>query len=110
MRHSGLTNPLNACEAEHEDSRTYGNPTQSASFRADVNKIGSSSLLVIQVHGSKIAPSEERVANGKILVNQWRNEHSCRDELSHHLVFTKSDEEPQNRDEVWDALDHYQAA
>ena len=41
-----------------------------------------------------MAPSEERVANGKILVNQWRNEHSFRDELSHHLVFTKNDEEP----------------
>jgi hypothetical protein len=39
-------------------------------------------------------PSEERVANGKILVNQWRNEHSFRDELSHPLVFTKNDEEP----------------
>jgi hypothetical protein len=30
---------------------------------------GSSSLLVIQVHGSKITTSEERVANWKILVN-----------------------------------------
>ena len=40
---------------------------------------GSSSLLVIQVHGSKIATSEERMANWEILVNQWRNEHSCRD-------------------------------
>jgi hypothetical protein len=30
---------------------------------------GSSALLVIQVHGSKMATSEERVANGKILVN-----------------------------------------
>jgi hypothetical protein len=49
---------------------------------------------VIQVHGSKIATSEERVANWKILVNQWRNEHSFRHELSHHLVFTKNDEEP----------------
>jgi hypothetical protein len=56
--------------------------------------VGSSALLVIQVYGSQIAPSEERVANGKILVNQWRNEHSLRDELSHHLVFTKNDEEP----------------
>ena len=27
-------------------------------------------------------------------MNQWRNEHSFRDELSHHLVFTKNDEEP----------------
>jgi hypothetical protein len=36
--------------------------------------IGSSSLLVIQVHGSKIATSEERVADWKILVNQGRNE------------------------------------
>jgi hypothetical protein len=40
---------------------------------------GSSSLLVIQVHGRKIATSEERVADWKILVNQWRNEHSLRD-------------------------------
>ena len=31
------------------------------------------------------------MANWKILVNQWENEHSCRDELSHHLVFTKSE-------------------
>jgi hypothetical protein len=30
----------------------------------------------------------------KILVNQWRNEHSLRDEPSHHLVFTKTDDEP----------------
>jgi hypothetical protein len=55
---------------------------------------GSSSLLVIRGHGSKIATSKERVANGKILVNQWRNWHSSRDWLSHHLVFTKNDEEP----------------
>jgi hypothetical protein len=40
---------------------------------------GSSSLLVIQVHGSKIAMREERVANWKICVNQWRNEPSFRD-------------------------------
>jgi hypothetical protein len=33
------------------------------------------------------------MANGKILVHQWRNEPSFRDELSHHLVFTKNDEE-----------------
>jgi hypothetical protein len=49
---------------------------------------------VIQVHGRKIATGEERVADWKILVNQWRNEHSLRDELSHHLVFTKNDDEP----------------
>jgi hypothetical protein len=49
---------------------------------------------VIQVHESKIAMSEEKVADWKILVNQWRNEHLLRDELSHHLVFTKTDEEP----------------
>ena len=52
------------------------------------------SLLVIQVHGSKIAPSEERVADWKILVDLWRNEHSLRDELSHRLVSTKTDDEP----------------
>jgi len=44
-----------------------------------VKDLGSSSLLVIQVHGSKIVTSEDRVANWKILVNQWRNEHSFRD-------------------------------
>jgi hypothetical protein len=33
----------------------------------------------------------ERVADWEILVDQWRNEHSLRDELSHHLVFTKTD-------------------
>jgi hypothetical protein len=71
-----------------------GSARESAQFPTGVNDVGSSSLLVIQVHGSKIATSEERVANWKILVNQWRNEHSCRDELSHHLVFTKNDEEP----------------
>jgi hypothetical protein len=49
---------------------------------------------VIQVHGSNIAMSEERVANWKILGNQWSNAHAFRDELSHHLVFTKNDEEP----------------
>ena len=51
-------------------------------------------LLVIQVHGSKIVTSEERVASWKTLVKQWRNEHSFRDQLSHDLVFTKSAEEP----------------
>jgi hypothetical protein len=34
------------------------------------------------------------VANWKILVNQWSNDPSFRNELSHHLVFTKNDEEP----------------
>jgi hypothetical protein len=67
---------------------------ESAEFPTGVKEVGSSPLLVIQVHGSKIATSEERVANWKILVHQWRNEHSFRDELSHHLVFTKNDEEP----------------
>jgi hypothetical protein len=62
---------------------------------------GSSSLLVIQVHGSTIATSEERVADWKILVNQWRHEHSLRDEPSHHLGFTKNDEEPGCCGELW---------
>jgi hypothetical protein len=43
---------------------------ESAEFPTDVNKVGSSSLLVIQVHGSKIATSEARVVNWKILVNE----------------------------------------
>ncbi len=55
---------------------------------------GSSSLLVIQAHGSKTTTSEERVAHRKFLVNQWSHAHAFRDELSHHLVFTKNDEEP----------------
>jgi hypothetical protein len=42
----------------------------------------------------QMTTGEEKVADWKILMNQWRNEHSCRDELSHHLVFTKKDEEP----------------
>jgi hypothetical protein len=42
----------------------------------------------------QMTTGEEKVADWKILMNQWRNEHSCRDELSHHLVFTKNDEEP----------------
>jgi hypothetical protein len=33
-------------------------------------------------------------ADWKTLVNQGRNGRSLRDELSHHLVFTKNDEEP----------------
>jgi len=52
---------------------------ESASFPTDVKDVGSSSRLVIQVHGSNIATSKERVANGKILVNQWRHEHSFGD-------------------------------
>ena len=63
------------------------------------------SLLVIQVHGSKIATSEERVAGWKILVNQGRNEHSLHDELSHHVVFTKNDEEPTSFTLVGNELD-----
>ena len=43
----------------------YVGPTRSASFRTEVKDVGSSSLLVIQVHGSKIATSEERVRTGK---------------------------------------------
>ena len=46
---------------------------------------------MIQVYESNIATSEERVEDWQILVNQWRNEHSLRDELRHHLVFTKND-------------------
>ena len=34
------------------------------------------------------------MANSKILMNQSRNGPSSRDQLSHHLVFTKNDEEP----------------
>jgi hypothetical protein len=60
--------------------------------------------------------SEGNVVDWKILVNQGRNEYSCRDELSQHPVFTglpnmsrgisdfaisiKNDEEPQNYDAV----------
>jgi hypothetical protein len=44
---------------------------------------GSSSLLVIQGHGSKIATSESRVTHSKILINQWRKRVSSRDQLGH---------------------------
>jgi hypothetical protein len=60
------------------DSRRRGFG-ESAEFPTDVKEVGSSSLLVIQVHGSQIATSEEREADWKILFNQWRNEHSLRD-------------------------------
>jgi hypothetical protein len=36
---------------------------------------------VIRVNRSKIATSEERMANSKLLVNQWRNKPSSRDSL-----------------------------
>jgi hypothetical protein len=32
-------------------------------------------LLVIQVHGNNISMSEEKMADWKTLMNQWRNEH-----------------------------------
>ena len=51
-------------------------------------------FLVLQVHESNMATSEERVASWNILVHQWSNKHALRDELSHDLVFTKKDEEP----------------
>jgi hypothetical protein len=66
---------------------------------------GSSSFLVIQVHGSNIATREEKVEDWKTLMNQWRNEHSFRDELSHHPVFTKNDEEPISLTPVRNELD-----
>jgi hypothetical protein len=56
--------------------------------------VGSCALLVIQDNRSKIATSEERMETSKILVNQWGNERSSRDQLSHPLVFTKSAQEP----------------
>jgi len=49
---------------------------------------------VIQLHRSKIAMSEWKVADWKIIINQGRNEHSLHDWLSHYLVFTKTDDEP----------------
>jgi hypothetical protein len=56
--------------------------------------VGSCALLVIRVHRSKIATTEARVANSKLLVNHWRNELSSRDPLGHQLAFTKSAQEP----------------
>jgi hypothetical protein len=50
-----------------------------AHFPTGVKEVGSSSLLVIQVHGSEIATSQEMVVNWKILVNQWGSEHSFHD-------------------------------
>ena len=40
---------------------------RSASVRTEVKDVGSSSVLVIQVHGSRMATSEERVQTGKSL-------------------------------------------
>jgi hypothetical protein len=60
---------------------------------------------VIQGRSSEIAMNEERMANWKILVNQWRNEYSFRDELSHYLVFTKNDEEPTSFTQVGNSAD-----
>jgi hypothetical protein len=55
---------------------------------------GSSSVLVIQGHGSIIATSESRVTYPKILINQRRNEDSSHDRLGHQRAFTKTDDEP----------------
>jgi hypothetical protein len=55
---------------------------------------------VIQVHGSNIATSVERMADWKSLINQGGKERSLRDALSHYLVFTKNGEEPGNFDVV----------
>jgi hypothetical protein len=66
-------------------------PLEPASPKAAQSQnVGSCALLVIQVHCSTIATREEKVANSKLLVNQWRNEPSSRDQLGHHLAFTKS--------------------
>ena len=56
--------------------------------------VGSWPLLVIQGNRSTIAMSEGKVENSKLLINQWRNEQSSRDRLSHYLAFTKSAQEP----------------
>ena len=53
--------------------------TRSSELPTSGKETGSSSLLVIQVHGSKIATTEERVSDWKTLINQWRNEISLRD-------------------------------
>ena len=47
-------------------------------------------LLVIQGRKHNY---HERGEGGKLenLMNQWRNEHSFQDRLSHHLGFTKND-------------------
>jgi hypothetical protein len=55
---------------------------------------GSCALLVIQGSCSTIATREEKMVNSKLLVNQWRKEPSSRDQLGHHLAFTKSDDDP----------------
>jgi hypothetical protein len=47
-----------------------------------------------------IATSESRVTHSKILMNQWRNRTSSRDQLGHQLAFTKTDDEPGNVGEV----------
>ena len=44
--------------------------------------------------------SQRQMVSSKIRVNQWRNEPSSREQLGHHLGFTKSDDEPQCCDYV----------
>jgi hypothetical protein len=63
----------------------------STAFPTGVKEVGSSSLLVIQGNGCTITLSQRQMVSSKILVNQWRNEPSSREQLGHHLGFTKSD-------------------
>jgi hypothetical protein len=83
---------------------------QSAAFRTGVKEMGSSSFLVIQGQCSIIATSESRVTHSKILMNQWRNRASSRDQLGHQLAFTKTDDEPGNVGEVCRELVYRQHA
>jgi len=71
---------------------------------------GSSSLLVIQVHGSEMATSEERLNDWQTTDNKGINESSLRDELSSHPVFTNTDEEPILFPSVGKEADHVESA
>ena len=61
---------------------------------------GSWPLLGIRVNRSKFATSGEKVATSKILVNQWRNEPSCRDQLGCRRAFTKRGQESLSVDTI----------
>jgi hypothetical protein len=50
--------------------------------------------MCVDACGSKAAPSAALPERQRLIVNEGRNERSLRNELSHHLVFTKNDEEP----------------
>ena len=66
--------------------------------RSEETHMANTSWLIVSFGDSGLwkQSCHERGEGGQleILINQWRNEHSLRDELSYHMVFTKTDDEP----------------